>query len=125
MASALPLHSPVDHTPRECTDVVVGGDEPADVLQTLTSETAQEILGVLGDEPGTVSDIADAVDTSLQNAQYHLERLSEADLIESVDTWYSTKGKEMTVYALTAEELVIQFGCEGQQSSHQSPEVAR
>lgn len=117
MTSALPLHTPVDHTPRERTDVIVDDHEPTDVLQTLTSETAQEILGTLGDEPATASGIADAVDTSLQNVQYHLKRLSEADLVEPVDTWYSTKGKEMAVYALTAEKLLIQFGSDDRQPS--------
>lgn len=109
MASALPLQTPINHTPRERTDVVINDCERAEVLRALTSETAREIAGTLGEEPATVSNIADAVDTSLQNVQYHLARLSEVDLVEAVDTWYSEKGKEMTVYALTTEELVIQF----------------
>lgn len=118
MANALPHQSTVDHTPRERTDIVVNDDEPTDVLQTLTSDTAQEILATLGDEPGTASDVADAVDTSLQNARYHLKRLSEADLVDTVDTWYSGKGREMTVYALTVEELVIRLGGGQPQTSH-------
>jgi predicted ArsR family transcriptional regulator len=110
MASALPHQPAVEHNPRQQTDVVLNGDEQTGILQSLTSETAQAMLGMLHDHPGTASDIADAVDTSLQNAHYHLDRLSEAGLVEPVDTWYSAKGKEMTVYALTTEELVIQFG---------------
>lgn len=109
MATAFPLHTPVNHTPRKRTNIVVRDCEPADALQTLASETAQRILRTLSEEPGTVSDIADTVDTSLQNVQYHLTRLSEVDLVKPVDTWYSEKGREMTVYAVTAEELVIQF----------------
>lgn len=110
MASTLPLQRPVDHQPLERTDIVVSEHEPSGILQAMASETAQEILTVLGEEPGTVSEVADAVGTSLQNAGYHLERLAEADLIETVDTQYSRKGREMTIYGLTADELVIHFG---------------
>jgi predicted ArsR family transcriptional regulator len=109
MASAFPLQPSVDYTPRDRTEIRIGDAEHARVLQTLSSDTAQELLDVLSEGPGTASEIADAVDTSIQNAQYHLTRLAEADLIETVDTWYSSKGREMTVYALAAEELVIQF----------------
>jgi predicted transcriptional regulator len=110
MASALPHQPRVDHAPRNQTDISVADDEPTDVLQALSSETAQKLLRTLGTEPGTASDIADAVDTSLQNVHYHLDRLCETDLVEPVETWYSTKGKEMTVYALKTERLVIELG---------------
>ena len=109
MASALPHQPPVDHAPREQTNVVVNRDEPTDVLQVLSSETAQEILATLRDKPGTASDIADSLEISVQNAAYHLNRLCEADLIAPVETWYSEKGREMTVYALAAEQLVVRF----------------
>ncbi|MFB6227960.1 MAG: ArsR/SmtB family transcription factor [Halobacteriales archaeon] len=100
----------VEHTPSERNDLTVDGDTQSDVLRTLSSETAQAILGTLGDEPKPVSEIAEAVGTSMQNAQYHIERLLEANLVEPVDVWYSAKGREMSVYALTAEELLVQFG---------------
>jgi DNA-binding transcriptional ArsR family regulator len=103
----------VDHTPRERNDLVVNDDTSSDVLATLSSETAQAILGALGDEPKPVSEISEAIGTSLQNTQYHVERLVDAGLVEPVDTWYSAKGREMSVYALTAEELLVQFGSRG------------
>lgn len=117
MASAFPLQPSVDYTPRDRTEIVIGSDEHATVLQALSSDTAQELLDVLSDGPGTASTIADAVDTSIQNAQYHLDRLGEAGLIETVDTWYSSKGREMTVYGLAAEEFVIQFSANRPRSS--------
>lgn len=116
MASVLPLQPSVDHTPRDRTELVTDGKH-VEALQKLSSDTAQEILNVLSEGPGTASEVADAVDTSLQNAQYHLTRLAETDLIEAIDTWYSVKGNEMTVYALAAEKLVIQFGASRQQPS--------
>jgi DNA-binding transcriptional ArsR family regulator len=91
-------------------DIIVDEEQPSDVLQTVSSDTAQQILATLDGEPATTSDIAEAIDTSIQNAKYHLDRLYEADLVEAVDTWYSIKGAEMTVYALSVEELVVQFG---------------
>jgi DNA-binding transcriptional ArsR family regulator len=104
----------VDHTPHERTDLTINDDDdPSDVLQALSSETAQAILGTLRNEPKPVSDIAEVVDTSLQNAQYHIGRLVKADLVEPVDVWYSPKGREMSVYALAAEELLVQFGSDG------------
>ena len=50
------------------------------------------------------------VDTSLQNAKYHLEKLQNANLIETGDTWYSEQGNEMAVYAATSESLVLFAG---------------
>lgn len=110
MPTAFPYHTPVDHTPRERASVVVDDEQPTDVLQTVSSETAQRILATLEEEPTTASDIAETVGTSVQNAKYHLDRLREADLVEAVDTWYSKKGNEMTVYALSVGELLVQFG---------------
>ena len=110
MPTAFPYHSPVDHTPRGRTNVVIDDEQQADVLQTVSSDTAQQILATLEEEPATTSDIAKAIDTSIQNATYHLDHLCDVGLIEAVDTWYSRKGTEMTVYALSVETLVIQFG---------------
>lgn len=110
MPTAFPYRTPVDHTPHERTNIIVDDEQPSDVLQTVSSDTAQQILATLDGEPATTSDIAEAIDTSIQNAKYHLDRLCEADLVEAVDTWYSRKGAEMTVYALSVEQLVVQFG---------------
>ena len=89
--------------------MVIDRDEPTDVLQVLSSETAQKILGTLKTKPGTASDIAESTERSVQNVSYHLDRLCDAGVVTSIETWYSEKGREMTVYALAAERLVIQF----------------
>jgi DNA-binding transcriptional ArsR family regulator len=110
MASVFPHRPPVEHAPHERADVVVGPDEPADALDVLSSATARDILAALREAPSTASGVAEDVDKSLQNVAYHLSRLREADLITPVGTWYSEKGREMTVYALAAERLVVRFG---------------
>jgi DNA-binding transcriptional ArsR family regulator len=116
MASAFPHQPTVDHAPREQTDIVIGRDEPLDVLRVLSCDTAQQILAALTEEPGTASDVAADVDASLQNVTYHLDRLCDAELIAPVKTWYSEKGKEMTVYAATTERLVVRFDASADRS---------
>jgi DNA-binding transcriptional ArsR family regulator len=109
MASAFPHQPPVTHAPREQTNIVVDRGDRIDLVQVLSSETAQEIVGTLRSEPKTTSEIATSVDQSVQNVSYHLDRLCEAELVTPIETWYSEKGREMTVYALATERLVVQF----------------
>lgn len=99
MSSPLPLRPSIDHTPGTRSVVDLTADDAEAVFEALGSDTARAILAALRDDPGTASDIADRVDTSLQNVQYHLGHLRAADLVADVGTWYSSKGKEMTVYA--------------------------
>lgn len=95
----------VDRSPN-----VVSIETAGEVLETLTSTTAREIVSQLYTEPATASDIAESIDTTLQNVQYHLEQLRDAGLIDVVDTWYSAKGTEMKVYGPESEPLVICAG---------------
>ena len=106
------LPSLPDATPEEREPRVVGVDEDEadDLIAALGSETARAILSTLHDRPATKSEVADEVGTSLQNVQYHLSRLDEADLVDVVDTAYSEKGREMDVYAAADEPLVLFAG---------------
>ena len=104
---SLPDASPEEREPRV---VGVDDDEADDLIAALGSETSRTILSTLHDRPATKSEIADEVDTSLQNVQYHLSRLDEADLVDVVDTAYSEKGREMDVYAAADEPLVLFAG---------------
>jgi len=106
-ASLLPRRPAVDEPERETLVLPVAGPESAEVCSALGSDTARTIVATLADEPGTASDVADRADTSLQNARYHLDRLRDAGLVRVVDTWYSTKGNEMDVYAATHDRLVL------------------
>ncbi|MFD1635015.1 ArsR/SmtB family transcription factor [Haloplanus ruber] len=111
MADLLPSR-PDAAAAEEADPRVIGlDDEDADdLLSALSSETAREVLATLHDEPDTPARVADAVDTSLQNAQYHLGNLEEAGLIEVVDTAYSEKGREMNVYGPADRPLVVFAG---------------
>jgi len=118
MADLLPSTS--DASAAENADprvVGVDSDDADDVLAALSSETARQLLAALHDDPATPSELADAVDTSLQNTQYHLEKLEGAEVVEVVDTVYSEKGREMNVYAPADQPLVLFAGQEEETSS--------
>jgi DNA-binding transcriptional ArsR family regulator len=108
MSRLLPFQSdtelPEDREPRV---VDLDGEDAEQVFGALSSETAREIFTALHEEPMTASDIADAVDSSIQNVRYHLENLADAGLVEVVDTWYSSRGNEMKVYAPRDGPLIV------------------
>lgn len=108
MSHLLPSTPPVDTTGRESRIVRLEDDDAP--FQVLASSTARDILLALYDEPAPASVVADQIDSSIQNVQYHLDRLKAADLVEVVDTWYSSKGIEMDVLAPANEPLVITAG---------------
>jgi DNA-binding transcriptional ArsR family regulator len=92
----------------------VDSDDADDVLSALSSDTARELLSELHRDPAPPAEVADRVGTSLQNAQYHIEKLEAAGAIEVIDTVYSEKGREMNVYAPADRPLVIFAGDEDQ-----------
>jgi DNA-binding transcriptional ArsR family regulator len=81
-----------------------------EVFEALSSGTTRQIFKRLHESPQTASDLAEATETSLQNVQYHLEKLSDVELVEVADTWYSERGTEMKVYAPTDDALVLFAG---------------
>ncbi|WP_331235371.1 ArsR/SmtB family transcription factor [Natronorarus salvus] len=113
MAGLLPS-SPDTSGVEDAEPRVIGieGDDADALIGALSSETARSLLAALHDEPATPSAVAARVDTSLQNAQYHLGKLEAADLIREVGTAYSEKGREMTVYAPADAPLVVVAGNE-------------
>ncbi|QLH82548.1 ArsR/SmtB family transcription factor [Halosimplex pelagicum] len=114
--SIFPLRSEPDVDDREPKLVDLAEADAEEVFDALGSETARSLLLELHDEPRPASELAEAVDTSVQNAQYHLTKLVAADLVEGVDTWYSESGSEMTVYAPADESLVLFAGEEPESS---------
>lgn len=111
MADLLPERRDHD-APEEPRVVGVDGDDADAVLSALSAGTARDILTALHDEPATASELADRVDTTLQNVQYHVEKLTDAGLVCEVDTVYSEKGREMTVYGPADRALVVVAGRE-------------
>jgi DNA-binding transcriptional ArsR family regulator len=116
MARLLPSTADSDAVERagEADPRVIGVDsEDADALMSaLSSATARKLLAGLHEEPDTASGLADRLDTTLQNVQYHLGKLDEAEAVEVADTVYSEKGREMKVYAPADRPLVVFAGRE-------------
>ncbi|POG54964.1 ArsR/SmtB family transcription factor [Haloferax marisrubri] len=108
MAGLLPS-TPDTSAADESSPRVIGldDDEASDLLSALSSETARRVLAALHEQPTNAADLAERVDTSLQNVQYHLRKLDDAGLVEVVDTVYSEKGREMKVYAPADRPLVV------------------
>ncbi|WP_267640583.1 ArsR/SmtB family transcription factor [Haloarchaeobius amylolyticus] len=109
MSRLLPFRSDDAPTPGEQAPRVVEleGDDADKVFGALSSDTARQIYTCLHEEPRTPSDVADEIDSSIQNVRYHLEKLEDAGLIDVVDVWYSSRGNEMNVYAPQSGPLVI------------------
>jgi len=85
-------------------------DEAARLINCLTADTARSTLAALQRDSATASELADAVDTSLQNVRHHLDSLREVGLVRVVGTKYSVKGREMKVYGTTEDSLVVCVG---------------
>ncbi|WP_018257076.1 ArsR/SmtB family transcription factor [Halomicrobium katesii] len=117
--SLLPSKDPAvtDADPRV---ISVDSDDADDVLSALSAATARKLLAEIHEEPAPPGELADRVDTSLQNAQYHLEKLETAGAVEVADTAYSEKGREMDVYAPADQPLVICAGDEQETSGLRS-----
>lgn len=117
MSGLLPSTSEAE--PPETEPRVVGvDDEDADrLLAALSSGTARSVYAALHDQPMTPSEVAEQVETSLQNAQYHIGKLADAELIDVHDTRYSAKGREMKIYAPADAPVVLFAGPSDESSS--------
>ncbi|WP_224269094.1 ArsR/SmtB family transcription factor [Haloprofundus salinisoli] len=115
MARMLPS-TPDTSAADEAEPRVIGVDseDADDLLSALSSDTARTLLSKLHEEPDTPSGLASRVDSSLQNVQYHLKKLENAGLVGVVDTVYSEKGREMSVYAPSDRPLVVFAGRESE-----------
>lgn len=111
--SVFPLRWPVTvRTERDARLVELSDEGATAVFDTLTSETARQLLSRLHDEPQTASSLADSVDTSIQNVKYHLQKFEDVGLVEVVDHWYSSRGIKMKVYGSSNKALVLYTGME-------------
>ena len=72
-------------------------EEVEPLIGSLSSATARSLLTALHEEPRTASELAEVVDTSLQNVRHHVGNLQDADLVEVAETRYSVKGRERKV----------------------------
>jgi DNA-binding transcriptional ArsR family regulator len=92
--------------------VGVDSDDADELLAVLGSDSARTVLAALHEEPAAPSRLADRLDASLQQVHYHVENLTEAGLVEPVDTATAESGQEMTVYGPADGPVVVFAGGE-------------
>lgn len=81
--------------------------EAGSLIEALSSETRRAILVEVSKKPATAAKLANNVETSVQNATYHLQKLQQTGLITVVGTHYSEKGRQMDVFGPTTPAIVI------------------
>ncbi|HOP66323.1 MAG TPA: helix-turn-helix domain-containing protein [Methanoregulaceae archaeon] len=88
--------------------VLQPGDEKAQKIgKAISSQTANDILHILREGPRTASDLCGAMDMPMGTVKYHIENLLDAGLLEVRETRYSVKGREIKVYALKDQLLIV------------------
>ena len=84
------------------------GDERAQkISKAMASQTASDILQLLAENQKSLTEITDRLDIPLTTAKYHIENLLEAGLITVAETKYSVKGREIKIYAVTNQLLIV------------------
>jgi DNA-binding transcriptional ArsR family regulator len=84
------------------------GDERAQkIAKAMGSQTANDILQILGEGPRSLTDITERLNIPMNTAKYHIENLLDAGLIAVEQTKYSIKGREVKIYMLTNRLLVV------------------
>ncbi len=84
------------------------GDERAQkIAKAMGSQTASDILQILGEAPRSLTDITERLNIPMNTAKYHIENLLDAGLIAVEKTKYSIKGREVKIYMLTNQLLVV------------------
>jgi DNA-binding transcriptional ArsR family regulator len=84
------------------------GDERAQkISKAMASQTASDILQLLADDKKSLTEITERLSIPLTTAKYHIENLLDAGLITVAETKYSVKGREIKIYAVTNQLLIV------------------
>lgn len=84
------------------------GDERAQkIAKAMGSQTAGDILQILGEGPRSLTDITGRLNIPMNTAKYHIENLLDAGLIAVAETKYSIKGREVKIYTLANQLLIV------------------
>ena len=97
------------------TDGVVvlepGDDRAKKIGRAIASETAGDVVAILRKkEEATLTEIASELGIPITSAKYHVEQLLEADIIRIVRTKYSEKGREVKVYGVRDQIVIMNPG---------------
>jgi DNA-binding transcriptional ArsR family regulator len=84
-----------------------GGERAQKIAKAMGSQTASDILRLLAAGAKSLTDITDTLAVPMNTAKYHVENLLDAGLISISDTKYSVKGREVKLYSLTNQLLIV------------------
>lgn len=87
--------------------VVPLGKKSKAITQTVSNDTAMEIMELLADGPLSTSKVAERLGIPLTTAQYNIEKLMEAGLVKVAMTKYSEKGREVKLYEAYNRAIII------------------
>ena len=93
--------------------VVPLGKKSKAITQTVSNDTAMEIMELLADGPMSTTAVAEKLSIPLTTAQYNIEKLMEADLVRIARTKYSEKGREVKLYEAMNRAIIILPGKSG------------
>ncbi len=84
-----------------------GGEKAQKIGKAMASQTACDILRFLGEGQKTSTEISENLSLPMNTAKYHIENLLDAGLINVTATKYSIKGREVKVYSITNQLLIV------------------
>jgi DNA-binding transcriptional ArsR family regulator len=87
-----------------------GDDRAKMIAKAMASQTANDILGILKNSEYTSSEIANTLSIPITTATYHIENLIKAEMIEVVRTRWSPKGREVKIYSVRDQLVIVAPG---------------
>lgn len=84
-----------------------GAEQATKIAKAMSSRTAGDILKYISDGQKTSTEISEHLSLPMNTAKYHIENLLDAGLISVAATKYSVKGREVKVYTLTNQLLIV------------------
>lgn len=78
--------------------------------KAIASETAGKILSLLSGREITATVLSEELNVPVSTVMYHLDNLASAGLVEVSRIRYSVKGREMKVYRLVDQVLIMSPG---------------
>lgn len=87
-----------------------GDDRAKMIAKAMASKTANDILGILKNSEYTSSEIANTLSIPITTATYHIENLIKAEMIEVVRTRWSPKGREVKIYSVKDQLVIVAPG---------------
>lgn len=84
-----------------------GSVEAQKIAKAMSSPTSADLFNALSDAPMSATALAERSCLPLTTVKYHLENMLSAGLIEVSDTRWSAKGREMKIYAVKDQVVLI------------------